>query len=281
MTATPANRMTRIVAPSQVGLGFGFFLGGDWYRRRLDFDLGTGSYHSRMQADPPRVGVALAAALLGFLAVLAARQPPRASRELRRLELADLIQAEDGRVRGLREEIRHLQTQLDAVGASGSEVAELRHDVRELSLRAGPTGVEGSGVLVTLDDSSAERSPTGDPNDLIVHERDIQTVVNALWAAGAEAVSVDGERLTATSAVRCAGNTLLLHGALHSPPYRIGAIGDPDELARSVTAQPGMGRLLDAARAFGLRLDIEQGQVRVGEGPPPRSFAVAGPSGGT
>jgi uncharacterized protein YlxW (UPF0749 family) len=232
-----------------------------------------------MQAGSPRVGVALAAALLGFLAVLAVRQPPRTSREFRRLELADLIQAEDGRVRDLREDVRRLQSQLDQAGG-GPDVEALRRDVRELSVRAGAAALQGAGVLVTLDDSSAERSPTGDPNDLIVHERDIQIMVNALWAAGAEAVSVDGERLTSTSAVRCAGNTLLLHGELHSPPYRIGAIGDANELADSLVGQPGMGRLLDAVRGFGLRLEVEAGRVRVGGGPPPRSLRVARPAEG-
>jgi uncharacterized protein YlxW (UPF0749 family) len=70
-----------------------------------------------------------------------------------------------------------------------------------------------------------------------------------------------------------------LNGALHSPPYRIGAIGDPDGLARSLAGQPGMERLLDDVGAFGLRLEIEQGEVRMGDGPPPRSIAVARPSG--
>jgi len=135
-------------------------------------------------------------------------------------------------------------------------------------------------VVVTLDDSSARRSPTGDPNDLIVHERDIQTVVNALWAAGAEAVGINGERLTTTSAVRCAGNTLLLHGALHSPPYHIAAIGDPERLASAVPAQPGMGRLRESVEAFGLRLDVEPGSVRLGGGPPARSLEAALPRGG-
>jgi uncharacterized protein YlxW (UPF0749 family) len=135
-------------------------------------------------------------------------------------------------------------------------------------------------VVVTLDDSSARRSPTGDPNDLIVHERDIQTVVNALWAAGAEAVGINGERLTTTSAVRCAGNTLLLHGALHSPPYHIAAIGDPERLASAVPAQPGMGRLSESVEAFGLGLDVEPGSVRLGGGPPARSLEAALPRGG-
>jgi uncharacterized protein YlxW (UPF0749 family) len=233
-----------------------------------------------MEGPSPRLTVAVAAALLGFLAVLAARQPPLATRETRRLELADLIRAEDARVRRIRAEVRTLQAELAALGTVGDEVQALRAEVRGLGPAAGAMPVEGPGVIVTLDDSSARRSPTGDPNDLIVHERDIQTAVNALWAAGAEAVGVNGERLTATSAVRCAGNTLLLHGALHSPPYRIGAIGDPDRLATALSAQPGMGRLRESVQAFGLGLEIEPGDVRLGGGLPSRSLEAARPRGG-
>lgn len=233
-----------------------------------------------MEAPSPRITVAVAAALLGFLAVLAARQPPLATREIRRLELADLIRAEDARVRRIRAEVRILQAELAGLGIVGEEVEALRAEARALGAATGSEAVEGPGVVVTLDDSSARRSPTGDPNDLIVHERDIQTVVNALWAAGAEAVGINGERLITTSAVRCAGNTLLLHGALHSPPYHIAAIGDPERLASAVPAQPGMGRLRESVEAFGLGLEIEPGSVRLGGGPPARSLEAALPRGG-
>ncbi|MGH2654266.1 MAG: DUF881 domain-containing protein [Actinomycetota bacterium] len=232
-----------------------------------------------MEAPSPRITVAVAAALLGFLAVLAARQPPLATREIRRLELADLIRAEDARVRRIRAEVRVLQAELAGLGIVGEEVEALRAEARALGGAGGSEAVVGPGVVVILDDSSARRSPTGDPNDLIVHERDIQTVVNALWAAGAEAVGINGERLTTTSAVRCAGNTLLLHGALHSPPYRIAAIGDPESLASAVPAQPGMGRLRESVQAFGLGLEIEPGSVRLG-GAPARSLEAALPRGG-
>ncbi len=234
-----------------------------------------------MQAPSPRITIAVAAAVLGFLAVVAARQPPLATREIRRLELADLIRAEDTRVRRIRAEIRTLQSEMASLDTLGAEVQALRSEARDVARGAGAAPIEGAGVIVTLDDSSARRSPTGDPNDLIVHERDIQTVVNALWAAGAEAVGVNGERLTATSAVRCAGNTLLLHGALHSPPYRIAAVGDPEALAADLPDQPGMGRLSEAVDAFGLGLDVDAGTVRLAGGPPPRSLEAAVPGGAT
>ncbi|MGH2678617.1 MAG: DUF881 domain-containing protein, partial [Actinomycetota bacterium] len=131
-------------------------------------------------------------------------------------------------------------------------------------------------VVVTLDDSPASRSPTGDPNDLVIHERDLQTVVNALWGAGAEAVGINGERLTSTSAVRCAGNTLLLHGTLHSPPYRVAAIGDPAAL-KAVGRQPGVAGLSSAAGDLGLVFEVERAVVRIGLGTSPSPVMLARP----
>ena len=230
-----------------------------------------------MEAPSPRITVAVAGALLGFLAVLAARQPPLATREIRRLELADLIRAEDARVRRIRAEIQRIQAEVAAVGTVGAEVQALRDRAAELAGAAGRAPLEGPGLVVTLDDSPERRSPTGDPNDLIVHERDIQAVVNALWAAGAEAVGINGERLSSTSAVRCAGNTLLLHGALHSPPYHIAAIGDADAMAADLPGQPGIDRLEEAADAFGLGLDVEAESVRLADVPSARLLEAATP----
>jgi uncharacterized protein YlxW (UPF0749 family) len=229
----------------------------------------------------PRVAVPLAAALLGFLAVVAASQPPQALRETRRLELADLIREEDARVRALRRQVRALERELGAIARTRSEAGSglrgLESRSRELAMRAGVAPARGPGVMVTLDDSSASRSPTGDPNDLIVHERDIQTVVNALWASGAEAVALAGERLTSGSAVRCAGNTLLLHGTLRSPPYRISAIGEPAALETALLGQPGMGRMLAAVQAFGLGFSVERATVEMPSSGPPLILRAAEP----
>jgi uncharacterized protein YlxW (UPF0749 family) len=231
---------------------------------------------------PPRVAVPLAAALLGFLAVVAASQPPQARRESRRLELADLIRQEDARVRALRREVRALEEDLDAAAETrtraGGALEGLEARTTELAMRAGLAAASGPGVVVTLDDSSAARSPTGDPNDLIVHERDIQTVVNALWAAGAEAVAVAGERLTSRSAVRCAGSTLLLHGTLRTPPYEISAIGNPEVLEASLTRQPGMARMQAVVQTFGLGFSVQRAPVTMpaaGPALPVREAAAA------
>src|SRR5205807_9178206 len=87
------------------------------------------------------------------------------------------------------------------------------------------SSAERSFAPVVLDDSDLKHSPSGNVNDLVIHSQDVQAVVNALWRSGAEAVSINKERLVSTSAVLCVGNTLLLNGTVHSPPYDIVAIG--------------------------------------------------------
>lgn len=230
-----------------------------------------------MEAPAPRIAVVLAAALLGFLAVMAATQQPGAPRELRRFELADLVEAENAKVRSLRVELAGMRAEIEELEQGGGDAGGLRDEIRELEATGGPGAVRGPGLVVTLDDSSSPRSPSGDPNDLVVHEADIQTVVNALWGAGAEVVALNGERLTSVSAVRCAGNTLLLHGTLHSPPYRIAAIGNPQGLAASLGRQPGMERIRAEADAFGLGFEVETTDIELSGGPPARELFVAAP----
>ncbi|HEX9891759.1 MAG TPA: DUF881 domain-containing protein [Actinomycetota bacterium] len=235
-----------------------------------------------MARSSSRVAVPVAAGLLGFLAVLAASQGSLPDRGARRLELADLIRDQDRRVSTLRRDLADLTVNLDELSAGVQDLdrttGTLGRQVRQLSIRSGTAALRGPGVVVILDDSDAGRSPTGDPNDLIVHEQDIQTVVNALWSSGAEAVAINGERLTGASAVRCAGNTLLLHGRVHSPPYRIEAIGDDAALEEGLGTRPGMDRLHAAVSAFGLRLQVRVADVRIRAGGPAPGLELAEPA---
>jgi len=121
---------------------------------------------------------------------------------------------------------------------------------------AGLAAVHGPGLTVRLDDAvrraDGSRPIGASPDDLVVHQQDVQAVVNALWAGGAEAMSIMGVRVISTSAVRCVGNTLLLHGQVYSPPFVITAIGDPAELRRALNASEGVRLFQQAARDFGL-----------------------------
>ena len=199
--------------------------------------------------------------LLGFLGatVLRTRPADPAARLTREYRLADLIERQQRSTTDLRRQVGRLRSEVEEVRGeqAGGEVqaAARERQLADLGLVAGLVGMEGPGVRITLDDSTLDRAPTGNVNDLVVHSQDVQAVVNALWRAGAEAVSINGQRLVSTSAVLCVGNTLLLNGTVHSPPYTVSAVGagkdrfEADSLVR---------RLHEDATAFGLRFSVDR-----------------------
>src|SRR5699024_12559836 len=100
---------------------------------------------------------------------------------------------------------------------------------------AGRVAVEGPGAVVKLWAAPA-RDPLPDGvgfDDLIVHQQDLEAVINALWAGGAEAMAVQGHRVTSSSSIRCVGNVLLIDSSVYSPPYELSAVGDPRALTSS------------------------------------------------
>lgn len=207
-----------------------------------------------------RVGPLAAVALLGFAIVLAANAAHPGPRLSRKARLVDLIRSEDERARALRLRLDRLTGDLERVEGSVARqergLRALRARLEALEPLAGLTAVDGPGLAIELRDSVLRESPSGDPNDLVIHEQDLQAVVNGLWNAGAEAIAINGERITALSAVRCVGNTLLLHGSVYSPPYRIAAIGNPDGLLRGLRRDPLVRRFRIVADDFRLGFDV-------------------------
>jgi len=115
--------------------------------------------------------------------------------------------------------------------------------------------VTGPGVVVELWDAPVppDLSASGlHPDDLVVHQQDLEAVINALWAGGAEALMIQDQRITSISSVRCVGNVLLLHGRHYSPPYEISAIGDPQGLQEAVLASSDVQLYLQYVDAVGL-----------------------------
>lgn len=142
---------------------------------------------------------------------------------------------------GMAARVRELQGR---AAVSDDDVAAVLDDLAELEDPAGLVARQGPGVVVTLTDAPRDASgryPSGaSPGDLVVHQQDVQSVLNAVWAGGAEAVAMQDQRIVATSAPRCIGNTLLLHGRTYSPPYVITALGDPARLEAALAAEPGI-----------------------------------------
>ena len=206
------------------------------------------------------------AALAGFLLVTLRLNPTAGDLSIRVPEqerLARLIRVEQRRSADLRstaEDLRRKVRQFE--GAQPGGLSSVDKGLAGTRAQLGLVAVEGPGVNVTLDDSSLEESPSGNLNDLVVHSGDIQAVANALWSAGAEALAVSGQRVVPTSALLCVGNTLLINGTVHSPPYRFVAIGEG--LKDGLLADPLVERLRDDASRFGLGFEAsEHDKVRV------------------
>lgn len=144
--------------------------------------------------------------------------------------LADLAAEQSDRVERLQADIAELNADIDelSLGQQNAELTRLDRQVAQLEMPAGLTPVEGPGLTVVLEDAPEEsRDAAGvDPRSVIVHQQDIQAVVNALWAGGAEAMTLQGQRVISTTGIKCVGNTVILHGVPYSPPYRVSAIGD-------------------------------------------------------
>ncbi len=145
-----------------------------------------------------------------------------------------------------------LGEKVDALAATVAELIETSdpepalarttQQIEEISPMAGLTEVRGPGVTVVLDDGQApDPIPDGfTGDDYVVHQQDVQGVVNALWRGGASGVTVMGYRLTSADAVRCVGNTVILQGRVHSPPFVIEGVGDVGSLLRALDNEPAV-----------------------------------------
>lgn len=144
---------------------------------------------------------------------------------------------------GLERDVNDLQKVVNTLTEDKID-PDLRAKISALETQAGLSPVTGSALQVILDD--APRAPGSEipegfsPDDLVVHQQDVQAVVNAFWRGGATAVMVMDQRIISTSAIRCVGNTLLLQGRVYSPPFKITATGDTAKLQLALNNEPGV-----------------------------------------
>jgi uncharacterized protein YlxW (UPF0749 family) len=192
-----------------------------------------------------RFGVPLVCLLAGLL--LGATHGVSGGAEIRRSDaprLVDLVREAQSSVSRLNTERDALANRIDSAHGRSPDaaLAAMLRRVAELAGEADMNPVHGPGLVVTLED--AQRDANGrfprdaSPDDLVVHQQDIQAVLNAMWSAGAEAIQMQDQRIIATSVPRCVGNTLLLNGRTYSPPYTITAIGNAAAMQAALTAAP-------------------------------------------
>lgn len=124
-----------------------------------------------------------------------------------------------------------------------------------IRMGAGAVDVSGQGVIITIDDSKRPTKPGENPNLYLIHDDDILKVINELWAAGAEAVSINDQRLIASSEIRCAGPTLSVNNTRYSPPYTIRAIGDAATLESALKMRGGV---VETLQFWGIQVSIKR-----------------------
>ena len=202
--------------------------------------------------------VPVAALVAGTLFASSVRASDGSDLRTDQARLPDLIRAQNRTNEDRYAQFGALQGRVDAATAALApgdlQTQQLERQANEIAAIAGRTPVRGPALRVTLDDAklAGDDVPAGsDPDDYVIHQQDVQSVVNALWQGGAEAMMLQDQRVISTSAVRCVGNTLILQGRVYSPPYVITAIGDRGDALRA-RQRPLRGhpaRLVDRRRA--------------------------------
>jgi len=180
----------------------------------------------------------------------------RAQLPSRRLEdLSDMLRRSDAERGLLEKEVNALRKQLATVGEGERATEALRAELAKARMAAGLVEVEGPGLVVELDDSKRQAAPGESPELFLVHDEDILKIVNELFAAGAEAISINGQRVITTTEVRCAGPVISVNNVRVGPPYQVVAIGEPNTLDAALHMRDG---ILDTLRAWGIEAKVQK-----------------------
>lgn len=157
------------------------------------------------------------------------------------------------KINSLQEERAGLKKQIATMKEEGS-LEGTKEENRLLSLRASLVDVEGPGVVLTITDSKTPVKNGENPNLYLIHDEDMLRIVNELRAAGAEAISINDQRLIGTSEIRCSGPTVTVNGKIFAPPFMIKAIGDTKTLHSALTMRGGV---VESLKYWGIEVKIQ------------------------
>ena len=205
------------------------------------------------------VTVGLVLSLSGMLFTLSARTADAGARHP--LDLSELAQQRAATVERLSGEVDELRAEVEQLTAEQNTLAGRPAVVPAPGdlVAGGSVPVSGRGLVVSLDDAPVDARRDGVNVDLlVVHQQDIQAVMNALWAGGAEAMGLMDQRVISTTGVQCQGNVLRLHGRMYSPPFVITAVGDPDALRAALDDDPDVRTYVRQAGQLGLGWHVER-----------------------
>jgi uncharacterized protein YlxW (UPF0749 family) len=180
-------------------------------------------------------------------------------------DLDTVVRQQRSRADDLQRQVATLTRQVDSLGkqVDDKQVAALQRQVDALKGPAGLEAVHGPSLTVTLEDapqSDVDRAvKNGDTtaDQLVVHQQDIQAVVNALWSGGAEAMTLQKQRVVGSTGIKCVGNTVVLHGVPYAPPYVITAVGSVEEMQRALDESSYIAGYLTYVRTYHLGYSVK------------------------
>lgn len=226
---------------------------------------------ARSRRLPLVIGGLLVLGLILGMAYADTRAAAPSSERTRQALLVD-VQRDSARSAELQARLEELRATvaeaLDDALATTEEGRQQTERVRQLESATGVLAVEGPGLVVTLSDAAPEETVdpiSGETIEIVpeaglVLDIDLQAVVNALWAAGAEAISVDGQRLAPTSSIRTAGEAILVDFRPVSSPYLVEAVGNPDLLVPRFAGSQTAARYDAYRQLYGIGFELTQAE---------------------
>ena len=211
-----------------------------------------------MRSKGAQISIALVCLILGIM--LAVQFRTTASIEAnqsddRVTELTQKLQTVTDERDALAEEVLSLRSKLANFRETDQALADLHKEVTEAKMAAGLLPIEGPGIILTLNDSLLNLGSVDNANAYLIHDRDLLLIVNEMKASGAEAISINGKRLTAMSEIRCAGTTILVNRDIIAPPFGIRAVRNPDKLEIKVLMPGG---ILNQLKALDMQVHLQK-----------------------
>ena len=226
-------------------------------------DVRSDSRHPRLARSATVIVMALAGLMMTTAAINSRGHDLRPERDT---DMATLVRSQATHNAALQKDAAGLRAQVEDLSKANQTPGVTSSVISSASALAPSVGLEavsGKALRVTLDDAPLSENPDGvDANMLVVHQQDIQMVVNTLWSGGAEAMTIQGQRVISTTAVKCVGNTVVLHGVAYAPPYVIEAIGDLNAMQKALDTSEAVRIYKEYVSAYQLGWSVERaGQV--------------------
>lgn len=211
-----------------------------------------------MKAVNNKIALAFVCLFLGFMIAVQFRvqKDIRSSNAMQRTEeLVARLQNSEKEREALAKEVWELRNRIAELASGADTIKALSAELENLRVAAGLVDLKGPGVTVIMEDSKRAPKPGEDPNAFLIHDDDVLRVINELRASGAEAISVNGQRVTARTEVRCVGPTISVNGVRLSPPIVINAIGNADTMEAALKMRGGV---IDAVAVWGIEVKVKK-----------------------